>query len=429
MAFSNTNTGGQLNEELTSRGPAGQSTKQYTYLKDPSVSMAIEIFHDKEFNEKIKERIKTAISKFSTSRKTKIVYELMQKNQIIFGQMNSSTPIEIVAKEKTLYQIFINPFSVQNYGGVSRHEKLRDIISKINKTKREIKATKSLITQYQVLKLDSLQKDKEEYEEQFLAEIDWLKVVDYSYFGVLQFFAFNATNKNKPEKIKVYKTTEDLLLKQLRKILSRVDSSLKPQIKTEEEQDIKNETDIKIIKMRLAVQFFMLTYYLQMSTKSALVLLKEHRSEFVRLSLDSLFPEKDLKANKLSNETPYENHKKKEKIQETADEASAFYEKVLKDFAKFKPNVFEDFAQLLEILDILKISKSTFKTLMVQNVGEDVYYNYYTFLPKLISVFIVSTNSDLFENFYEIDNKLQKRLEELILNQKSQTIIKENRYV
>jgi hypothetical protein len=102
----------------------------------------------------------------------------------------------------------------------------------------------------------------------------------------------------------------------------------------------------------------------------------------------------------------------------------------MKDFAKFKPTKFEDFAKLLEILDILKISDSTLKTLMIQNVGEKEYYNYYTFLPKLIALFCtLNYNSQLFPDLYEVDSKLQKRLEELVLNQKSMTIIKENKII
>jgi len=430
MNMTNTNTSGVLKESLTSRTDTGtlNSSKQYSYLKDPTASLGMNLIYDKEFFKAVNEKIKIALSKFSTSKKTKLVHELMTKNQIVFGQINIEVPVEVIAKENTLYKIFINPFAVLNYGGTGRIDQFKKIIYDLQNTLTAIKGTKTLITSQQVLKIDSLEKDKKEYIEKFMAEIDWLKLVDLAYFGLLQFYAYNATNKNKPEKVKVYKTTEDLLLKQIRKVLSRVDSSLKPAIKTETEEDIKTEKDIKIIKLRLAVQFMMLTYFLQMSTKSALEILKANKSEFVRVSLDAIFPDEDPDSKK--NRTPYEDNARHENMISKGEESKEYYEKVMKDFAKFKPEKFEDFAELLEILDILKITPQTFKTLMIQNVGEKEYYNYYTFLPKLIALFCtLNYNSQLFPELYEIDPKLQKRLEELVLNQKSMTIIKENKII
>jgi len=430
MNMTNTNTSGSLKESLTSRTDKGvlNSTKQYSYLKDTTVSMGMNLIQDKEFYKAVNEKIKVALSKFSTSKKTKLVHELMIKNQIVFGQINVEVPVEVIAKENTLHKIFINPFAVLNYGGAGRIDQFKKIIYDLQNTLTAIKGTKTLITSQQVLKIDSLEKDKKEYIEKFMAEIDWLKLIDLAYFGLLQFYAYNATNKNKPEKVKVYKTTEDLLLKQLRKVLSRVDSSLKPAIKTETEEDIKTEKDIKIIKLRLAVQFMMLTYFLQMSTKSALEILKNNKSEFVRVSLDTIFPEEDPDSKK--NRTPYEDNARHENMISKGEESKEYYEKVMKDFAKFKPEKFEDITELLKILDILNISTSTLKTLMIQNVGEKEYYNYYTFLPKLIALFCtMNYNSQLFPELYEIDSKLQKRLEELVLNQKSMTIIKENKII
>jgi len=428
MNMTNTNTAGDLKESKTSRTDSGSlnSSKQYSYLKDTTVSLGINLIPDKDFISAVNEKIKIALSKFSTSKKTKLVHELMVKNQIVFGQINSEIPIEIISKENVLYKIYINPFAVLNYGGAGRIDTFKKIIQELRQTIDAIKGTKTLITSQQVLKIDSLEKNKKELIEKFIAEIDWLKLVDLAYFGLLQFYAFNATNKNKPEKVKVYKTTEDLLLKQIRKVLSRIDSSLKPSIKTEEEEDIKTEKDIKIIKLRLAVQFMMLTYFLQMSTKSAITILKNHKSEFIRISLDAIFP--DNGPNDKKNKTPYELNVKHENMISKGEESKEYYEKVLLNFSKFKPTKFEDFASLLEILDIIKITPSTFKTLMIQNVGEKEYYNYYTFLPKLIALFCtLNYNSQLFPELFEIDPKLQKRLEELILNQKSMTIIKENK--
>lgn len=429
MGMSNTNTQGKLNESLTSRTDKGtlNSSKQYSYLKDASVTLGMNVISNKEFFKEVKEHIKVALSKFSSSKKTKLVHELMIKNQIVFGQINVEVPVEVIAKENTLYKLFINPFSVLNYGGSGRMDTFKKIIYDLQNTLNALKGTRSLITSQQVLKIDSLEKEKKELISKFMAEIDWLKVIDLSYFGLLQFFAFNATNKNKPEKVKVYKTTEDLLLKQIRKVLSRLDPSLKPKIKTDEEEQLKAKTeeDMKIIKLRLAVQFMMLTYFLQMSTKSAITILKDNKSEFVRVSLDSLFPDNEEK-----NTTPYEDKARHENMQEKGEDAKEYYDKILNDFAKFKPIKFEDFAKLLRVLDILSIEDNTFKLLMVQNVGETEYYNYYTFLPKLIALFCtLNYNSQLFPELYEIDSKLQKRLEELILNQKSMTIIKDNKLI
>lgn len=420
----NTNTNGQLTEKNTSRTSKGSlnTSKQYSFLKDPTNAIAVNLIRSTEFNKLVNEKIKIALSKFSTSKKTKLVHELYSKQQIVFGVIQGDTPLEIVAKENTLHKIFINPFEVHNYGGSGRITKFKEIMLNIKNVLESIKGTESLITSQQVLKLDSLNKDKEKYFEEFMEEIDWLKVIDLAYFGLLQFYAYNATNKNKPEKAKIFKTTEDLLLKQIRKILGRLDSSLKPSIKIESEEEIKTENDLKIIKLRLGTQFFMLVYFLQMSNKSAIQILKDNKSEFIRISLDSLFPD-DKKET-----TPYETHAKHENMREKGEESKEYYEKVLLDFSKIKLDTFENISKVFQVLDIIKIDKNTFRNQMIQNVGEREYYNYYTFLPKTIALLCaMNYNSQLFPNLFEVDSKLQKRLEELILNQKSMTIIKDNK--
>ena len=170
----------------------------------------------------------------------------------------------------------------------------------------------------------------------------------------------------------------------------------------------------------------MLTYFLQMKSKPALKILTEKKSAFVRINLDILFPDED---NKLK--TPYEVNQKHEKLEDQQEKITEEYEKIVKDFGMVKIERFEDISKILGILDIanvVNLTPSSFKTLMLRYTVEEVYDNYYAFLPKFMALMANLTyKTQLFPKLFEVDSVLQKRLEELLLNQKSYCIIKESK--
>jgi len=417
MLQNNTRPDENIKETLT--------TKQYSPLKNPQVNISVDLINeDSILVKKFNERLKVALSKFTSSRKTRVVHELMTKNMISIALIHGyKDPVNIFYKENTLYKIYINVADADSLNT----NNLSALLNKVKILRLKHKELSRLVSSHQIVKLESLQEELDEVREKILSTIDWLKIVDLAYFGILQFYAVQSVNKNKPERIKVFMTTEDLLLKQLRKILGTLDKSLLPSIKSDDTNEkTLNEESESIQKLRLGVQFFMLTYFLQMKSKPALKILTEKKSAFVRINLDILFPDED---NKLK--TPYEVNLKHEKLEDQQEKITEEYEKIVKDFSMVKIELFEDISKILGILDIanvVNLTPSSFKTLMLRYTGEEVYNNYYTFLPKFMALMANLTyKTQLFPKLFEVDSVLQNRLEELLLNQKSYCIIKESK--
>jgi len=388
------------------------SQKQYPAIKKLNTAITLDILEDKVIYEEFKAKLKTALSKFPSSRKTKIVHELITKNIISLGLIHTARgempPVVMFNKENTLHRIFLDPDAINDSTGGSK-----DLLSLLNEfinLGKKINKEKKYITDLQIYNLESLNKEKAEIQDKLLNSVDWLKCIDLIYFGYLQLLAIRAVDKNQPEKVKVFKVAEELLQKQVQKIIDRKDAGI---LKDVEKRKVYN----------LGIQFFILTFFLQMSSKSALDILKNRRGEWVENTLGDLIPDIDTR-----NETPYEKKNRETSKTDKKDQLDSYHDQIIKELQGIKITSFEVLAEILGKLGVINITPQTMRTLMENLVGKEVYTLYYDNYPSFIALAAnLNYKTHLFPKLFEIDDVLQKRIEELILNQKRTIVVKEKR--
>lgn len=393
--------------------PSNPSTKQYPAIVNKAPAVVLDILEDKEVYVQFRDRLKVALSKFPSSRKTKIVHELISKNVISLGLMHKTgtemPPVVMFNKDKTLHRIFLEPDQINDTTGGSKD--LLTLLNELMKVNKLISNEKKFVTEFQIYKIEEFQKEKKEIVEKILEGIDWLKSIDLIYFGYLQLLSLLAVDKNQPEKIKVFKVAEELLQKQILKITNKIDRNLL------------NDTEKKRV-YNLGIQFFILTYFLQISNKAAIDILKNHRGEWVNAALEDFAPA----SGDALLETPYDKNNKKEDLSNKRDNLEDHHKFMVQEFSKIKIDSFEALADILGKLGIANVSRSALRNQMEIMVGKEAYSLYYNNYPNFISLMAnLNYKTQLFPKLFEVDAPLQKRIEELILNQKRNVIIKEKR--
>jgi hypothetical protein len=388
------------------------SQKQYPAIVTRTPGIALDILEDKEVYQKFKEKLKIALSKFPSSRKTKIVHQLIEKNIISIGIIHKSgselPPVVMYHKDKTLHRIYLEPDSIDDT--VRESKDLLVLLNELLTLNKKIDKEKKFVTDFQIYKIEEFQKNRKEVIEDIMSSIDWLKAIDLIYFGYLQLLGVLAADKNQPEKVKVFKTAEELLNKQIQKIMNKVDGNI---LKDKERKRSYN----------LGLQFFILTYFLQISNKATIDILKNHRGEWVNAALEDFAPESEDKTL-----TPREKEKKKEELANQRERINAHHKFISQELVGIKMDSFSKLAVILSKLGVLNISESTLKQQMISMVGQTAYELYYLNYPMFIALMAnLNYKTQLFPKLFEVDKDLQKRLEELILNQKRLVVIKEKK--
>lgn len=393
--------------------PSNPTQKQYPAIVNKAPAVVLDILEDKEVYVQFRDKLKVALSKFPSSRKTKIVHELISKNIVSLGLMHQTgselPPVVMFNKDKTLHRIFLEPDQINDSTGGSKD--LLSLLNDLMKINKQISTEKRFVTEFQIYKIEEFQKDKVKIVDQILEGIDWLKSIDLIYFGYLQLLALLAVDKNQPEKVKVFKIAEELVQKQILKIITKSGNK------------IDSDPEKKRV-YNLGLQFFILTYFLQISNKMAIDILKNHRGEWVNATLEDFAPaEQDVDI-----ETKHEKLAHKENLINKRDTLENYHKHMTQELSKIKIDSFESLAEIFQKLGVANISPGTLKTQMMNLVGKEVYSLYYTNYPNFISLMAnLNYKTQLFPKLFEVDSVLQKRLEELILNQKRNIIIKEKK--
>lgn len=393
--------------------PGNPTQKQYPAIVNKAPAVVLDILEDKDVYLRFKDKLKIALSKFPSSRKTRIVHELISKNIVSLGLMHQTgsvmPPVVMFNKDKTLHRIYLEPDQINDSTGGSMD--LLSLLNELMKINKLISREKKFVTEFQIYKIEEFQKDKEKIVQDILESIDWLKSIDLIYFGYLQLLALLASDKNNPEKTKVFKVAEELLQLQIMKIIRKSGNQ------------IDKDPERKRV-YTLGLQFFILTYFLQISNKTAIDILKNHRGEWVNAALEDFAPKKlDLDV-----KTKFEKEAKKEELIDKKSNLSEYHKYMIQEFSKIKITSFESLAEIFQKLGVINISPSTLKTQMEQLVGKEAFSLYYTNYPNFISLMAnLNYKTQLFPKLFEVDAKLQSRLEELILNQKRNIVIKEKR--
>ena len=156
----------------------------------------------------------------------------------------------------------------------------------------------------------------------------------------------------------------------------------------------------------------------------AIDILKNHRGEWVNATLEAFAPaEQDM-----AIKSDPEKKAHKENLINKRDTYEEYHKHMTMELSKIKITTFESLAEIFQVLGVANISPGTLKTQMINLVGKEVYSLYYINYPNFISLMAnLNYKTQLFPKLFEVDSTLQTRLEELILNQKRNIIIKEKK--
>ncbi len=315
---------------------------------------------DPEVHEEISKRTLTALRKFSSSKKTKAVHKILVNKILTPSAFSGSAANYLVApisKGKTLREMRFNLFffddSLDRNGAVG-------YATKIETANRDIRKEKTFLGDKQVYNLEQLDEDKKELNEKFLDSLDYIKLVDGTYFGWLLYLSGEIITNGNTLKPKIVTASADILADILKKMYMKVNAKIEPEVH-------------QLIEA-IAIYFINIYYY----------------GETAQYTLNKMGP--------------------------------VFSEEIIETIKASKVTQFKEFNDLSVILketQLLPLTTSTFDLQMQKMFGK---YGYEFYIKEALSTFIafmanLANPSQLFKDAYEVNDESHKRLEELLLNE------------
>ncbi len=316
-----------------------------------------------EFFEELKKRLFLALQKYQSSRKTRIVHQLIENNNFelaLFAGENEYISLYSY-KENRLFNIFLNITVFADYVGndiISYFGKIMNVIEKINNEK-------DVISDQRIYNLTKLKAEYNDLMKKFLDGFDYSKIIDGLYYTYLKFLLkrIYSTNVGK---------TKKLLFLNSQYISSFIKFLYKKYTKTNLDNSIKE-------KINIICDFFVLVYYF--GDNSGIALRKIEKAynkeavEFLRKS----------------------NH--------------------------LHCNEFENIVDILFETDTLKIQKNIFNMFMKKEFGE-LGSKLIKKSKTTMDAFLCSLNhKNILFNAISINEELSFNIEELILNENSRILI------
>ncbi len=329
---------------------------------DMANSGIMEIQLDPEVHEELIKRTLTALRKFSSNRKTKAVHRILT-NKLLTPSIFMGTAADYlmapIHKNNTLRQMRFNLYffddSLNRTGAVGYASDLETI-------ERKIQKEKTFLGDKQVYNLEQLNNDKKELNEKFLSSIDYIKLVDGTYFGWLIMLALSSVEGSGATNTKttIVTTTANILADILKKMYLKVNSSIEPEVHQ--------------LLEAIAIYFINIYFY----------------GETAQYSLNKM--------------------------------QGVFNEETLETIKKARVTQFKDFNELSILLketQLLPLTTNTFDLQMQKMFGK---YGYDFYIKNSLMNFIafmanLANPSQLFKDAFELDDESHKRLEELLLNE------------
>jgi ribosomal protein S19 len=322
-----------------------------------------------EVEEEFQKKLFTALRKLSSSRKTRAVHKLIQKNKVQLGIfagtandfLGASIDNKNIFNEVVLNLYFFDD-SLERQGTVA-------YATEILRLDKLIRKEETYVDEHRLLKLEKLRERQKETYEKLLNAIDYMKAIDGIYFIWLVFLS-KVVILNEPQlKPKIVTVDADILANILKKIFTKVSTK-------------EFDKDVHDLLEAIAIYFINIYYY----------------GETASYSLNKL--------------------------------KQAFREETVEAIARTKVTKFNEFKDLADILrqtELMNITPTLFENLMLSFFGKQAYNVYIK--ESLVGFTAVMANlshsNDLFLDAFPVDLKLHARLEELLLNAQKKITIKE----
>ncbi len=313
-----------------------------------------------EVHDEMIERTFKALRKFSTSKKTRSVHKILT-NKILIPAIFSGGAAEYLIsgtmKNNALRFLSFNLYffddSLDRAGAVGYATKLENLDNKIQKEK-------TFLSDKQIFNIEQLKTEKKELSDKFLNSIDYIKLVDGTYFGWLLTLSEVALEKESLSKPKIVVTVADILASVLKKMYLQVNNTMEPEVHQ--------------LLEAISIYFIRIYYY-------------GESAQYVIKLMELGFNDEVLEVIKKTRVTQFKE--------------------------------FNDLSVILKEAQLLPLTKQTFDLQMQKMFGK---YGYeYYIQPTLMTFMAFLANlahpSQLFKDTYGIDDEACERLETLLLNE------------
>ena len=323
----------------------------------------------KEGWDEYKKRLNLALSKYQSSRKTRTVANILNKNEfmhtIFLGDYIKRLSINF-AKDNQLFAVFLN---VEEFADNVVDIGASKLIIKMNETLDLINKEKTIVSDMQVHNINKLIKKYKDYEKKLIDSIDYTKSIDGIYFGYLRFL------------LKRIFVSEVNLKKDLLEQSANLFTQIFIHIYKKSLQTSPSENIVKQLKI-IAI-YFVLRYYAELSQNE------------IKAKLKKAFGESAIK----------------------------FLDKAKKSDIK----EFNDVVNILFYTKVLQINKSFFDTMIKKYYGEIGYDLMKTSLQDTLAFFASINHKNILFNAVSPNEKITFRIEELILNEKKKVVQNERK--
>jgi hypothetical protein len=315
-----------------------------------------------------KKKLFTALRKFGSGKKTRAVHKIVDKNIVESGLFSGDAATLLTSaglKNNELKYIILNlayfDDSVSGQGAVK-------LGTEIEHLKKKIQKEETFVNEARLHNLEKLQENQKETYEKFLKSLDYIKMVDGIYFAWLLVLARHTIENESATKPKITTVAADILASILKKLYLQVKNNM--------------DSDVHQLIEAIAIYFIRIYFYGESSTYVLNLLKKAFKEDII----DTI---KRTKVNKITE--------------------------------------FNYLSKLLSETELLPITKNTFDLQMARLFGK---YGYEQYVQSSLVDFLafmanLAHPNQLFKDSYPVEEKLHERLEELLLNEQKQMVIKD----
>ena len=335
------------------------------YFKDENNNFTeIKIQYPAAIYEEFQRRMLLALQKHKSSRKTKVVYELIQKNMvdihILVGSFEHQFGINMSSGNK-LFLVVLNATKFADYAS----DKIIYYYNMINKSREKLEQEKRIITDHQIYNINKIKNELEKLYEQWLDAFDYSKIIDGIYLEFIRYLSrvIFLTNAKGTKKILAY--SSDILKALVKKMY-------KETTKAPIDDSLNRNFDI-------VIDYFMLNYY------------------YGDISMTAL-----------------------KKIEMAYGKNAS---ELLKKSKNLNTQEFDDLVTILFDTDVFRIQKNTFDMYLRKYLSIDGAKTIKYTLQDFVGVFCTINHKNIIFNVLPFDEEKTFRLEEYILNEKSKVIL------
>jgi len=319
---------------------------------------------NQETFDELKRRLFLALSKYKSSKKTRIVHKIIENNlfQLYFFNKDISDEVILIFSENNKITLF--PINIDLIADYSPDD-IVHIADQIILTHRKLKEEKEVLSAHQIYNIEKLNKKLEDLYERYLDAFDYFKIIDILYYGFLKFLAGRIFLTNQKLSKEVLEELSSIIFEIISKIYTK---SVKKYLNSYEEKIVKAIAGIYVLSA-----------------------FKEENSSMILKKIQKIYDEEVFSA--------------------------------IKKIRKVSMKSLDDLIEALFDTEVFKVSKNIFKINLRQILGDKAEYFIQGPANEFIAFLCSLNHKNQLFNALSPNEKKTVRLEELVFNEKGNVIL------